>query len=369
MNRDGSLVGLPPFETELRRRLWWHIVQLDFRTSDLLGLKPSRDLFGGDVRSPLNIEDEDIRPGMTEAPTERNGITSLVLFLMRCDIMDFLKDISDSGSAETGWEALSNPSPRIINKDQKIAKLEDLLESKYLRYCDPCETLHTFASIVIRSVICRMKVLAHNPKHFARNNTELADTDRDIVFTNASKLLEYAALIRNNPHFHKYMWRTSATYMWDTILCALIAARHRKAGPEIERLWHCIGVLVSHYPDAFNKSAAAVHAALSKWIPEVWDEYCEAAQAQGLPKPTPPDYIAEMREIRLATTSTANNRTSHDLLENADLEMSHTSLKPLPEITFEFSDLDTFASDVNEWEQWEQLLAREDPFGNSFAQI
>lgn len=345
------------------------MVQLDFRTSDLLGIRPSADLFGGDVKSPLNIEDGDIWPGMTQSPTERNGITSLVLFLVRCDIMDFLKSVAGSKVSETGWEALSNADVPIAGKDQKIAKLEDLLESKYLRYCDPCETLHVFASVVIRSVICRMKVLAHNPKHFAQNNTQLAEADRDIVFTNASKLLEYAALIRNNPDFHKFMWRTSATYIWDTILYALIAARHRKAGPEIERLWHCIGVLISHYPDAFSKSAAAVHAALSKWIPEVWDEYSQVAQAQGLPRPSPPDYIAEMREIRAATTITTRESASQDHLRDDNVDMTTALVKPMPEITYEFSDLDTFAADVNEWLQWEQLLAREDPFGNSFGQM
>lgn len=35
LHRDGKALGLSPFETELRRRLWWHIVHLDFRAADM----------------------------------------------------------------------------------------------------------------------------------------------------------------------------------------------------------------------------------------------------------------------------------------------------------------------------------------------
>lgn len=366
LHRDGTSIGMPPFETELRRRLWWHMVQLDFRTSDLLGLRPSLDLYIGDTKPPANIEDCDIWPDMPHPPEERKGITSLVIFRVRCDIMHFLRHLTSPSSNDLGWEVLSNPEVPTQDKDRMIRDLEDLLESKYLRYCDPCEELHTFTSIIIRSVLCRMKVLAHNPRHFAQRNVQLPESERDIIFVNAVKLLEYAAMIRNNPVFHKFMWRTSATYMWDTILYVLIAARHRKAGPEIERIWHLIGVLISAYPDAFGHSAAAVHSALSKWIPEVWSEYAAAATAQGLSRPMPPQYIADMLDARAARQGEQQNAVQAAAAPEGDMTEKDDFAQ---EDFFQFSDLDAFAMDPNEWTQWEQLLSREDPFGAKFSQI
>jgi hypothetical protein len=35
LHRDGITLGLSPFETEMRRRLWWHLVHLDFRAADM----------------------------------------------------------------------------------------------------------------------------------------------------------------------------------------------------------------------------------------------------------------------------------------------------------------------------------------------
>jgi hypothetical protein len=373
LHRDGATLGLPPFETELRRRLWWHIIQLDFRTSDLLGIRPSLDLFVGDTKPPSNVEDEDISPGMTEPPKERTGITSLALFRVRCSITQFLRHLylSSLSSNASGFDIISSAAVSVEEKERMIIELEDAFESKYLRYCDPSEPLHMFVSIVIRSVICRMKVLTYNPRYFAEKQMQLTASEREVIFVNASKLLEYAALLRNTPSFHKYMGRTSATYIWDTILYVLIAARHRKAGPEIERLWHLIGVLISHHPDTFGRAADAVHSALSKWIPEVWDEYAAAARSQGLATPVPPDYLAEMRTSRGAARPQPEGREAvvapHSTGVTAQpMEMQQKGIFPTDDY-FEFSDLDAFAADPNEWLQWERLLAGDDPFGGCFT--
>ncbi|KAG5660910.1 hypothetical protein KAF25_002553, partial [Fusarium avenaceum] len=41
LHRDGETLGLPPFETEIRRRLWWQIYMLDARSAVQSGLGPS----------------------------------------------------------------------------------------------------------------------------------------------------------------------------------------------------------------------------------------------------------------------------------------------------------------------------------------
>lgn len=369
LHRDGAILGLPPFETEVRRRLWWHTVQLDFRASELLGIRPSFDLLTGDTKPPTNLEDEDISPGMTEFAKERNGITSLTLFRVRCDVAQFLRHLylSSLSTHVSGFDIISSSSSTAVSieeKDRMIGELEDMFESKYLRYCDPAESLHTFASIVLRSIICRLKVLTYNPRLYfseKQQQMQLPEATQEIIFVNAIKLLEYAALVRNNPSFGKYMWRTSATYIWDSILHALIASRCRKPGdPKTERLWHLIGILVSsssRYSEEEEgntfggRAADAVYSALSKWIPEVWDEYAAAAGSQGL-NPVPPDYIAEMRAQRSMMAAQPMDTQKNDISFSAD------------DGFFEFSDLDTFASDPNEWLQWERLLAGDDLMGS-----
>ena len=42
--RDGDFLGLPPFETEIRRRMWWQLKGHDWRTTELCGLAKFRDI-------------------------------------------------------------------------------------------------------------------------------------------------------------------------------------------------------------------------------------------------------------------------------------------------------------------------------------
>lgn len=47
LERDGVSLGLPPFETEMQRRIWWLLKTHDFRTAELCGLAKFRDLDTG----------------------------------------------------------------------------------------------------------------------------------------------------------------------------------------------------------------------------------------------------------------------------------------------------------------------------------
>ena len=77
IHRDGTLLGLPPVEIEERRRLWWHLQHLDLALSVRSGMTPLTLMADWDAKIPLNIEDEDINPSMTELPKERKGMTSM----------------------------------------------------------------------------------------------------------------------------------------------------------------------------------------------------------------------------------------------------------------------------------------------------
>lgn len=55
---------------------------------------PSLDLSVGDAKYPLNLEDEDLHPEMTEFPAERTGLTSITGCILRCEMIDALRRFS-----------------------------------------------------------------------------------------------------------------------------------------------------------------------------------------------------------------------------------------------------------------------------------
>ncbi|KAI1406850.1 C6 transcription factor [Hypoxylon sp. FL1857] len=375
LHRDGSYLQLPVFDVEMRRRLWWHIVHIDFRAADVLGARPSLDLSFTDTKKPLNVNDEDLHPDMVEPPEEREGITSIALCLMRCEIMDTLTKFAKGRPGDVRWEALYSPDITVAKKESIITQIEDHWEKRYLRYCDPSNSFHTFLSFSIRSSMCKMRILARSPRQYASRSTKAPQSDRDIVFANAIKLLEYVALVRAGSHgLDKYSWQLGTSYLWNTMLHVLIEARHRKIGPEVDRSWQLIGAVFSNCPQMFEDSTGPVYRALGKWTLDVWEVYVEASKAAGLPEPPTPDYIAAIRHCRKPTTESVwktkdsvtdfrpatRNSSGYNKTQSQRYEENLTGLEPFE--SYDFPNLMSFEMDPNEWVQWDQLLAEQGGF-------
>ncbi|KAH8701041.1 putative C6 transcription factor [Talaromyces proteolyticus] len=374
LHRDGTCLGLSPFEAEMRRRLWWHIAYVDFRTADVLGTRPSQDISFGDTKMPLNVDDEELHPEMEELPQACKGITSISLSIIKYEVMETLRKFSNDYPSDVRWEALLSSDVTLAKKDEVISEIEDRLERNYLRYCDPSNSLHTFISILIRSSICKMKLFAHTQRGFGNSNSSVkpSQSDLDIVFTNATKLLEYLTFMQGHRGLEKYKWQIGTSFLWNTLLYVLIEARHRKTGPEVDRSWQLIGSVFAHYPQIFEKSSDAVHIALGKWTLEVWDHYITACRDEGRAEPPVPEYIDAIRrcrrpeivpESRAEVVDTAALDDSEDIRNQPQSQFQYFDVT-LPDFehvdnAHDFPDLLSFEMDPNEWEQWEQLVLKQ----------
>lgn len=131
LSSDGTSYGLPPFETEMRRRLWWQIIILDCRTSEVSGSGPSILHRGWTTNLPVNNNDSDLYPGMREWPIEYPGPTEMVYALPRCEaIQRFLL---------TGCQ----PAGDAASQDKEIDGLADHLQQRHLKFCDASVPLHS----------------------------------------------------------------------------------------------------------------------------------------------------------------------------------------------------------------------------------
>lgn len=371
LHRDGTFLGLPPFETEMRRRLWWHLAHVDCRTADVMGTKPSPEISGGDAKKPINVADDELYPGMTSLPKERSGINTITLTLIKCEIMETLGKFGASNPTDMRWEMLYNPDISLAKKDSIIDEVEDHLERKYARYCDLSNTLHTFVSVMIRSAVCKMRLFAHNIRQFAHQSNKASQNDHDVSFYNAMKLLEYANLMQGgHMGLDKYMWQIGTSYLWNTMLYLLIEVRCRKTGPDVDNAWQLIAVVFARCPQILEEFSGSVYVALGKWTLEVWESYIAASKAEGLPEPVAPGYIGEIREwqrVKMESEARAKfdkadarpatqNSSGGEMFSYADYLDGEVSE------SLYFPNLSSFETDPNQWIQWEQMVAEQSGF-------
>lgn len=136
LHRDGTAFGLKPFETELRRPLWYHICLLDNRSSEHNGCEPIvPGEFAFDARLPLLINDSDLTPDMNTPPPERDEMCDMTFCLMRCEAMaiDFKTNYLPPGSmSRFQTRPYDRPSPE--DRQRLVEELRTRLQDRCLRY-------------------------------------------------------------------------------------------------------------------------------------------------------------------------------------------------------------------------------------------
>lgn len=103
LHRDGELLGLPPFETEMRRRVWWQIILIDTVYALMSGLGQSLLPRSWDTKRPTNIHDADLYPNMTTLQP-RNGPTDMIYCLVGYEVAQMIIDTPNLEAVVLGNE-------------------------------------------------------------------------------------------------------------------------------------------------------------------------------------------------------------------------------------------------------------------------
>lgn len=87
LHKDGAQLGVCPFETEERRRLWWNLVALDKRVAETTGAAvTAMSTPRADCKRPLNLNDSDLYVDAKQAPVVSDSSTEMVFCLARYEL-------------------------------------------------------------------------------------------------------------------------------------------------------------------------------------------------------------------------------------------------------------------------------------------
>lgn len=249
LHRDGTTLGLPPFDTEMRRRLWWQIAILEGRSAELSGSKRGFEFRGGDIQLPANVDDAELWPQMTEAPVTATGkATEMISCCIRYEIVGVFRGstvLSRDGLDDWG---VYNPDVLTAEKDRFIDELEKRVEEKYVRYCDPVVPTHFHTLIVARAAIYIMRMMVHHPRHRSHKERVQSKEELDTVFMLALKTIECDNICHSSPPFQRFLWHTHAYFAWHALIYLLGELRTRTEGSEIDTAWQQIEKCTSIIP-------------------------------------------------------------------------------------------------------------------------
>ncbi|KAI1324141.1 hypothetical protein F5Y16DRAFT_381676 [Xylariaceae sp. FL0255] len=257
LHRDGALFDIPPFEAEIRRRLWHHLYVLDYRATEYHGCEPILTDKNFDVKMPLNINDVDICQGMTELPPEREGATDMSFFYIRCLAINVAWNMSGKG------RAVDNP----YSLQERLSNLREFetWAKNYVQKFDLNNPLLFLTERVSKFIVLRNKILGFYTELVKRKrggesyptpssahgqgadcsseefHVENLDTQtlKDHLFESSTDLLEMSLAVLTNHNLDRWAWHTRTYLQWYAIVLVLSEICVRPPSPQCERAWKC----------------------------------------------------------------------------------------------------------------------------------
>ena len=315
IHRDGASLGLSPFQTEMRRRLAWQVYILDGHSGMLSGSGGHMGAGIPDMILPLNVNDEDLHPDMKSPPEDRQGATEMIFNMIRFNYGLFFRPIlnkcSNIGVPLDKWKAMGQSRDGVSNI-QRINDLEELLESRYLRYCDPLLPLHAMAMLVARAGIAGMRLMAQHPMHRADRGAGMPQTEKDYLFTLSLRLIGYHNHGMSNPQLQRYRWHMGQHFQFGAMVYLVGEMRNRVSGPEVDEAWRGIAELFKIRPELPDRKRA-LHVALTSLTLKAWKaREAELIRLNGSAEPPP--FIAAIMLQKVAHRKQEEGQTDRPQL-------------------------------------------------------
>ncbi|KAJ5637840.1 hypothetical protein N7490_007719 [Penicillium lividum] len=304
LHRDGAQFGLPPFEAEQRRRLWWQLAILDKRIAELTGstitaLSSSRT----DCRLPLNVNDTDLHKNTKAPPVPYITSTEMLFCLTRVELLvaaspnGMRPDPHIAKNRHNNQPLVPSSSFDASEREASLSRsLDDycvFIESTYLKYCDPGIPIQLFTLLTARISLYKLRVVEFMSRNIS--TAELPKQEREGLFMAAVQMIECDDEIYTREELRGFLWYTQFQAPIPGLFFLMTELRQRTTGPLCERAWKAICSNHEHR-GLVRKLKSPMHTAFGQAILKAWDAREQAEIRQG-GVIDPPELIAVLRRV------------------------------------------------------------------------
>ncbi|KAI1655330.1 fungal-specific transcription factor domain-containing protein [Daldinia decipiens] len=259
IHREGTeFDGLSPFDVEMRRRLWWAICILDVRSAEDQGTELTIAERTYDTQFPLNINDADLTPEMTEFPEEKLGPTDMTFCLIRYEICALARKIHFATNGMTSCCARGTEEERY----EMLHECYERIETKYLKACGDKDTdvLHWVAAMIARLIMAKMSLIIYQPMLLHWGADEVSKETRHRLFMASLEVVEYTRVLNSEQRCRQWRWLFQTYAQWHAVAYLLLEVCRLPWTASLERAWIVLGATFQT-PDISQCSKPGV------WIP------------------------------------------------------------------------------------------------------
>ncbi|KAF4460924.1 fungal specific transcription factor [Fusarium albosuccineum] len=234
LQHDGERLGLSPFQSEVRRRLWWYLLGRDGRTGEDYGLQNTVTTQMYDTTPPLNVEDDALYPEMEKLPASRKTWTSMTSSLINVDLFKSLHRLISVATA-----ASPSSPPREEVRAQVITEAKASIEG-WLQYCNPAISRQRLTMHMSRFMLRKMDLISRQQWQLLRcpGSREAFATEENLV--EALETLDLGLTPAKDEMMKPFVWLCRAYPQYHLALYILWHLCVKPEGPSIERAWEAV---------------------------------------------------------------------------------------------------------------------------------
>ncbi|KAI1421576.1 fungal-specific transcription factor domain-containing protein [Xylaria sp. FL1777] len=313
-HRDGKQFNLSPFETEMRRRLWWHLITQDSRNAMMSGLSHAWVVSNWDTEMPLNVNDADLSPDSMEPLVARNGPTEMAFVLIiylyqkftsrtfrsfEAAFLALRSGLRDSTQVDRGpieaYRAL------VDEIDRELAEFER-------KYVDPAaggvqEAASSIRPLFIAKMRDIMTPMHEQPEWGIEIFDQIDSLFKSFIQNHTRNVTIYKRMSNTG-----FLWFIRGGFQLDALLLFTIKLYRRPTGKLTERAWAALESLHEIHPDLYDLSQKKIDRQ-AQFTLKAW-AIREQALAQCGQQVETPEFIQRLRQMLTISRAPSTYSTS-----------------------------------------------------------
>ncbi|KAI2622053.1 hypothetical protein GGS21DRAFT_541641 [Xylaria nigripes] len=336
-HRDGEQFNLSPFETEMRRRLWWQVITQDSRFAMFAGLNQSWVPSNWDTKFPQNLNDADLSPSSTEPLVPKEGPTEMAFVLMVYQYQAFT--LRSHRQFEAAFMALRSDGGRgpIDTYRTLLDEIDRQLGEFEKKYVDPTAGGVQLAASAIRPLFVDkmrsvMVPMSEQPEWGSEVLDQVDSIFKSFVESQAKKTIILDMLADTG-----LVWYVRAGVQPDALLLFTARLYRRPTGKLTERAWAALQSMYYIHPELFDvsqkKADRQAHFTLKAWTVR------EQALAQSGQRIEVPEFILRLRQLVSSPRQTVTHTDSPGSTCQAFLPQQTSAYQQMP---FDLGDMNQY---------------------------
>lgn len=244
LHRDGTHFHLSPFVTEMRRRLWWNICALDVRAAEDSGYHTSIRAASYNTRVPLNVNDADLSPNMTDFPASRDGCTEMTFSMVRFQGAIVFQALQNSSPGTLGQCGKLHTTKCLGDRTLLISEYQDMLQKIFLGH-DPSDPFYWYTALVSRILLSKMWLIAYYPVLRLQTCSGISEQTKESLFIRSITIVESQVLLYTGKPTAKWSWFCFSHVQWYAIAYILTELCVNTEGELVERGWKAVNSVLN----------------------------------------------------------------------------------------------------------------------------